>query len=381
MAIKARSAIGLAGHDADTVTWLDDRGTWATSSAYANGKAGWVSTFITANPIERDAGKTWDRTLPAARYEGPDDAPGEGRSNGWSTTFPHPLGVAGDRAFYAHWMMSPFADEYLEQMAEAAIDENHLGQQDTTDFLGVSFSTFDMIGHTFGPRSHEIQDELVRLDRTLGRLLDRLDEKVGAGNYVVALSADHGVAEIPDQVPGGGRVVGSVLSGAIDAVLKGAGYGDGELVAATAGSDVYLKTGVYDRLRTDAKTRRALLDTMAKLSGVARVVTADDVNTAAARQSRDPQIKAVALSYFPGRSGDLIVIPKPNWIMGTSVTTHGTLNAYDRQVPVIFYGAGIRRGVRTESASPADIAPTLGSMVGVRLDPVDGKILSGALKK
>lgn len=381
ISLKARSAIGLAGHDADAVIWLDDRGAWQTSSAFAKEPLGWVGGFVKANPIDRDAGKSWERTLPVERYQGSDELPGERGSGGWTALFPHPLGAAGDRAFYAHWTVSPFADEYLEQFAEGAIDALHLGKGAGTDFLGVSFSTLDLIGHAYGPRSHEVQDELVRLDRTLGRLLDALDEKVGAGNYVLALSADHGVADVPEQSEGGGRILSTVLSGSIDAVLKGASYGDGPFVAAVAGSDIYLKPGVYDRLHADPRTVKALTDAMGKLSGVARVLTADDVSSPAARESKDPQIRATALSYFAGRSGDLIVIPKENWIVGAIVTTHGTLNAYDQRVPVVLFGAGIRPGTRAEAARPSDIAPTLAKLAGVTLEPVDGKVLTPALKK
>jgi predicted AlkP superfamily pyrophosphatase or phosphodiesterase len=381
MAVKARSAIALAGHEADAVIWLDERGAWETSSAFAREPLGWVANFVKANPIDRDADKTWDRLLPADRYTGADDAPGEGRPNGWTSTFPHALGVGGDRLYYARWIMSPYADAYVEQMAEAAIDENKLGQGETTDFLGISFSTLDVIGHSFGPRSHEMQDELARLDGVLGRLLAHLDEKVGAGKYVLALSADHGVADIPEQVQGGGRVVTSVLRGSIDAVLKQAGYGDGPFVAAVAASDVYLNAGVYDRLRQDSKTRKAVVEGLLRLSGVARVLTADEVSSADARTSKDPQIRATALSYFAGRSGDLIVIPKENWIIGTSVTTHGTLNPYDQRVPVVLFGAGIRPGPRTEAATPADIAPTLAAIAGVKLASPDGKVLTPALEK
>ncbi len=109
-----------------------------------------------------------------------------------------------DAAFYARWQRSPFADEYLARMAAAAIDSLELGKGATTDFLGVSFSSVDAVGHVYGPRSHEVQDLLVRLDRTIGRLLDHLDATVGAGNYVLGLSADHGVAEIPEQSAGAG---------------------------------------------------------------------------------------------------------------------------------------------------------------------------------
>jgi predicted AlkP superfamily pyrophosphatase or phosphodiesterase len=381
MALKPRSAIGLSGHAADAVVWLDERGAWQTSSAYTGEPLAWVANFIKGNPIERDAGKSWERSLPLDRYQGPDNPAGEVGSSGWGPLFPHPLGAAGDRAFYAHWTVSPYADAYVEQFAEAAIDALKLGQGEHTDFLGVSFSTLDLIGHAYGPRSHEIQDELYRLDQTLGRFLDALDQKVGAGNYVLALSADHGVADVPDQVDGGGRVLSSVLGGSIDAVLKAASYGDGPFVAASVGSDVYLKPGVYDKLHGDPDTRKKLTDAMGTLSGVARVLTADDVSAPSARESKDPQIRAVALSYFPGRSGDLIVIPKENWIMGAIVTTHGTLHPYDQRVPIVLYGAGIKAGKRTEAATPADIAPTLAAIAGVTLPDVDGKVLTPALKK
>ncbi len=381
MALKARSAIGLAGHDADAVVWLDDRGAWETSSAFAKEPLQWLTGFFKGNPVDRDLGKTWERALPADRYSGPDDGPGEGKPNGWTATFPHPLGDTAERLYYARWTTSPFADEYMGQLAEAVIDANDLGHKDGTDFLGISFSTLDLIGHSYGPRSQEIQDDLVHLDRVIGHLLDHLDAKVGKGNYVLALSADHGVADIPDQAPGGGRVLNNVVSASIDAVLKSAGYGDGPFVAAVAGSDVYLKPGVYDKLRADEKTVKALVDAMAKLSGVARVLTADDVTGEAARASVDPQIHATALSFYPGRSGDLIVIPKENWIMGAVVTTHGTLNAYDQKVPIVLFGAGVVPGVRSEAASPADIAPTLAEIAGVHLGAVDGKVLTPALKK
>ena len=113
-------------------------------------------------------------------------------------------------------MQSPYLDEYLEEMAEAAVDEMNLGTEDRTDFLGVSFSSLDSVGHAFGPRSHEIQDMLVRLDITIGKLLDHLDKKVGAGNYVVALSADHGVTDLPEQNPAGGRQPAATVSAAIE---------------------------------------------------------------------------------------------------------------------------------------------------------------------
>jgi predicted AlkP superfamily pyrophosphatase or phosphodiesterase len=380
MSMKARSAIGLSGHKGNFVTWFGDRNAWETSSAFTRTPVPWFVGHLKGNPAERDAGKTWERSLPVERYQYEDDAPGERGTGGWSAKFPHPLGAAGDAAYYAHWMQSPFLDEYLGEMAAAAVDQMKLGTEDRTDFLGVSFSSLDSVGHGFGPKSHEVQDMLVRLDVTIGKLLDTLDKKVGAGNYVVALSSDHGVADIPEQNPAGGRQPARSLQAVIDAALKPLLGGDGAYVTAVAGGEVYFKPGVYERLKRDDAPLRAAIDAALALPGVARVFRSEEIATAAARASTDPQIRAAALSYFPGRSGDLLVLVKEHWIMPSSGTTHGTLYDYDQRVPVILYGAGIKPGVLEEPATPADLAVTVASLVGVKLPSPDGRVLTTALK-
>jgi hypothetical protein len=379
MSMKARSAIGLAGHAGDFVTWFGDRNAWETSSAFAKSPVPWFVGYLKGNPADRDAGKTWERTLPADRYQYADDAAGEVGAGGWSAKFPHPLGPAGDAAYYAHWMQSPYLDDYLEQMAEAAVDQMHLGTEDRVDFLGVSFSAMDTVGHAFGPRSHEIQDVLVRLDIGIGKLLAYLDKKVGAGNYVVAMSSDHGVADLPESATGG-RQPGATVRAVIDAALKPALGGEGSYIAALSGTDVYFKPGIYDRLKNDLETLHAVTTAVAALPGVTRVLTSEEISTPAARTSTDPQVRAAALSYYPGRSGDLILLVKENWIMTAAGTTHGSMHDYDRRVPLVLYGAGIRPGVHQEAATPADLAVTVATLVGVQLPAPDGHVLAGALK-
>jgi len=381
MSIKARSAIGLAGHEGDFVTWLDERGAWTTSSAYAGVPAGWFSAFVQANPIDRDANKDWERTLPPDRYQYDDAAPGEAGAAGWGATFPHKLGPPGP-PYLLHWLQSPFADDYLEEMAEAAVDQMHLGQDaERIDFLGVSFSSLDIVGHAYGPRSHEVQDVLVRLDATLGRLIDFLDKKVGAGKYVLALTADHGVADIPDQVPGAGRVNAPTVRATIDAAVKAALGGDGPYVIAMVGDEVYFKPGVYGRLKQDPAALRAVIDAVMNIPGVVRVITSDEIAPSAARTSKDSLVRAAALGYFPDRSGDLLVVPKENWIIAGAGTTHGSAYPYDQRVPVILYGAGIRGGIHQDAATPADIAPTFASLIDVRVPSPDGRVLKSALGK
>jgi hypothetical protein len=378
MSIKARSAIGLAGHEADSVSWLDERGAWETSTAYARTPVPWLAAFAKANPIDRDAGKTWERSLPVSRYQYSDDAPGERGAGGWSATFPHPLGSAGDRAYLSHWLQSPYADAYLEQMAETAVDEMKLGQEGRLDFLGVSFSALDSVGHGFGPRSHEVQDVLVRLDVTIGKLIEHLDAKVGRANYVLGLSADHGVADIPEQVNSGrqsSQQIIAVIEEALKPILSG-----GPFVTASAYTDIYLKPGAVDRLKNDKRAMTAVTDALMGLPGIARVLRADELASNQARTSKDPQVRAAALSYFPGRSGDLILIPKENWLLAPSATTHGTLYPYDQRVPVVLFGGSIQPGVHDDAAMPPDLTATLAAVAGIHLPSPDGQALRSALK-
>jgi predicted AlkP superfamily pyrophosphatase or phosphodiesterase len=380
MSVKARSAIGLAGHKGDFVTWFGDSNAWETSSVYTPAPIGWFVTYLKDHPANEDAGKTWERTLPVDRYQGDDDAPGEHGAGGWTATFPHPMGAAGDPAYYAHLLQSPYMDEQLEGMAEAAVDQMKLGTEDRTDFLGVSFSSLDVVGHSYGPRSHEIQDMVVRLDITVGKLLDYLDKKVGAGKYVVAMTADHGVAGLPEQNPAGGRQSGAALRAALEAAMQPAFGGDGSYVAAVSYGDIYFKPGIYERLKGDAATLKAVKRAATAQPGIARVFTSEELAPPSARTSKDSQLRAAALSYFAGRSGDMSVIVKENWMMAAAGTTHGSSYEYDQRVPVILFGAGIQPGVREDAATPADLAVTVSSLIGVQLPSPDGKVLTGALK-
>jgi predicted AlkP superfamily pyrophosphatase or phosphodiesterase len=381
ISLKPRSAIPLAGHKATAVVWFDDRGGWTTSTAFTSGPVAFVRDFVEANPITADFDKVWDRAMPVASYQGVDEVPSEGTVAGWTRSFPHPLGLVDGRAdsqFYGRWQRSPFADEYLARMAMASVDALKLGRGDATDFLGVSFSSVDGAGHVFGPRSHEIQDLLVRLDRTVGRLLDHLDATVGAGNYVVGVSADHGVAEIPEQV-GTGRVTSRVVSDTLQKVLAPA-IAPGTHVASSAYTNIYLTDAARARLRVDTKLRAAALAALRSIVGISHAFWGPDLATPDARSSTDPVLRAAALSHHAGRSGDLIVAPAEKWIMSSSVTTHGTHHAYDQRVPLLLFGAGVRPGRYANDATPADIAPTLAAIAKVAIAPTDGRVLTEALK-
>jgi predicted AlkP superfamily pyrophosphatase or phosphodiesterase len=380
LSLKPRSSIPLAGRSADVVTWFDERGGWATSSVYGE-PSPVLAQFLKANPPSTDAGKIWERMLPADAYQFTDDREGERPGNVWTRTFPHNLGKpagATDTAFYGRWQRSPFADAYLERMVEAMIEGMQLGKGPGTDFLGVSFSALDFVGHAFGPRSHETQDTLFRLDATIGRLLAFLDERVGKDKYVLGLSADHGVAEVPEQLPGSGRLLGPAVSAALSKMLSTL-LGEGTHVASVAYTDIYLVPAAADRIARDRKLRARVLEGLRAIPGAAAAYHGSELSTNVARTSRDRVRRAAALSYFPGRSGDLIIVPRENWIMSSSATTHGTLYSYDQRVPVIVFGRGVKRGAYTQEASPADLMPTLTAVAGLETPPTDGRILRAAL--
>jgi predicted AlkP superfamily pyrophosphatase or phosphodiesterase len=384
MSMKARSAITLAGRSANSATWFSDTDVWATSAAYPGAPVPYIKEFIAANPVEKDFGSTWTRLLPEDQYSYKDDGEGERPAPGWTRTFPHVLKGSGDKPdqiFYAQWETSPFADAYLAKLATASIDSLHLGHGEATDYLGISFSATDAIGHGFGPRSHEIQDVLLRLDRTMGDLLDHLDKTVGADKYVVALSSDHGIAAIPEQLihegKNAGRVDANAIAARADQTLKLA-LGPRKYITAVVYTDLYFEPGVYQTLLSKPDTLKAVMDAIREIPGVSQVFRGDELP--AQRNSKDALERAAAMSYFQGRSGDLIITPKANWIFSMAAgTTHGSANEYDQRVPVILMGANVKGGVYTQAATPADIAPTLAALCGFALPKAEGRVLREAL--
>jgi predicted AlkP superfamily pyrophosphatase or phosphodiesterase len=385
LSLKARSAIMLAGHGADAATWLNDSlDGFLSSSVYGEGPVPAVKAFVDAHAINADFGKTWDRLLPADRYHEADDAVGEAPMAGWTRTFPHPLRDAGNApnaGFRTLWERSPYADAYLGSMAASLVDAMRLGQHEGTDVLGVSFSSPDLVGHAFGPDSQEIHDMYDRLDRTIGVLLERLDASVGAGKYVVALTADHGVTEIPEQRRQSGRDGGRLDAATLSAIIETrarAIAGPGQYVANESGNDVYFEPGMYDRVAANKAAIDAILSALRSVQGIAAVFQAEQVRGGAA--SSDPLLRAAALSYFPGRSGDLILVPKAGWMFSKDGTTHGTADEDDQRVPILLFGDGIKPGSYASPATPADIAPTLAAICGVKLPQAEGHALAAALR-
>jgi predicted AlkP superfamily pyrophosphatase or phosphodiesterase len=385
LSMKPRSAAMMAGHGGTAVTWFADTNVWGTSTAYAQAPIPAVEAFVNANPIERARNVVWNRLRPLDQYVGPDSGAHERPRAGWTNVFPHPLaGAEGSAAsrFFDLWERSPYSDAYLAQMAAAMIRDFKLGQRDVTDLLAISFSSLDYVGHDFGPESHEVQDTLLRLDQTLGTLLATLDTAVGRDRYVIGLSADHGVSRIPEALTAEGGDAGRVLNAQVAKTAESAmitAHGAGQYVQHVEYTNLYLTASARARAEKAPAFLDPLFEALRKMPGVDRVVSAAEL--AAKRDSADPLERAAALSYHPEESGDVMVILKANWIgTNTSAATHGSAQAYDQHVPLIFMGGAIKPGPRTTAASPADLAPTLASTIQLRLPDTDGRPLTDALR-
>jgi predicted AlkP superfamily pyrophosphatase or phosphodiesterase len=386
LSLKARSAIGLAGHGGTAVTWVDDGAAhFVTSRAYGADLVGPMYEFLRRDPFDADAKKMWTLRDDPATYRYRDATVGARPQQSRTGLFPHRIGGAkGTEApFFTLWQASPYSDAYLERMAEAMIDAFALGQRDTTDFLGVSLSALDLVGHAYGPESREIEDHLRRLDDTIGALMATLDRKVGRDNWVLGFSSDHGVAPIA-VTTGGGRVATDDIRDRIEETLI-TRYGrrnekEGNYVSSVTFNYVYLAPGIFDRIRADAPTYDEIERGLLEVPGMDRVLRADRLSDT----SSDRVVRAAALSHVPARSGDLILVSKPNWYFGprgdAAGTTHGTAHPYDRRVPVILLGRGIKAGRLTQAATPADIAPTMAQVMGVKLPKAEGRVLREALK-
>ena len=362
VSIKDRSAILPAGHMADAAYWYDnDSNTWVTSSYYVKELPGWVKDINNSRPISKYLGMQW---LPL------DAKPGQ-----------KPLCslVSGTDVRYCGSIeATPWGNEMIESFAERAIAAEQLGHHDGTDVLAVSFSSNDYVGHAVGPDSPEVRDISIRTDRLLGQLLDYVDAQVGPGNSILVLTADHGVAPVPEinqerKMPGG-RV--SDLEQALTSALTKR-FGPGKWVSGGSATAPYLNLELIQSKKLEqAEVERVGAEALRSVSHVFRVYTRDQLMLGQVQQ--DPVSRAVSYGFNGQRSPDLLVILDPYYLADNPPgTSHGTPFGYDTHVPVIFMGPGIKPGRYDERIAPNDIAPTLAALLKIE-EPAGsiGRILS-----
>ena len=248
----------------------------------------------------------------------------------------------------------------------------------------MSFSGTDYVGHAYGPFSPELDDTFLQTDRQLGSLMAALDARVGAGNWTMALVADHGAAELPEQVKARGGDAGRINATAFRAAVAKdltarVGPDADRLIEAVEMPEFYLDYAEASRRGISAPAlERAVADVVMAQPGIARAYTRNEIMSAA--PNSDPTLRAVAEGFYAGRSGDIYIIVKPNYIFyGATGTTHGTPYEYDAHVPLIFYGAGIAKGTHNERVVINDLAPTLAALADVQMPGAPGRVLTNAL--
>jgi predicted AlkP superfamily pyrophosphatase or phosphodiesterase len=374
VSFKDRAAILMAGRRADGAYWYEGSGGhFVTSSWYMEEAPGWLERWNARATPDSYALTSWQRLLsdPAIyeKYAGPDAVPGEW--DGKDLVFPHKIrGTPPGIDYYDDLRRTPFADEILLDFALTAMKAHGLGEDDATDLLAISFSACDVIGHTYGPDSQEMLDYLLRLDRTLGRLFDEMDSRVGKGRWVAVLAADHGVMPLVEVLRSKGlpakRVAPEELDAAVQRALAARYPGKQKLLLDPDPMEYVLdkpslvRQGL-DVAEVEATIRGALMDT-----GVVDAVYTAEELMGAPRPS-DPFFDLHQHAFFAPRSGDLIVRTKEYVYLGGRVggTGHGTPYDYDRHIPIVFLGPGIAAGTHADACGPEDIAWALGRMLGL----------------
>jgi len=381
VADKDRAAILMSGPKADGAYWTEE-GRFVTSRYYRSALPDWLECFNRERGAAEYFGQTWDRLLDPAIYDrvqGPDAAPGERDEDGLGVTFPRIVNGGKNKisgAYFEAFDHAPWNNDLVAELAERLVEHEKLGADLTPDLLCVGFSQTDKAGHAYGPDSHEVMDSYLRLDRTLAELFRFLDEKVGAGNWVVALTADHGVAPLVErtQREQGATAAGRLSGGALDKFLFAAldaAYGP-------LSADVYWavrdNSGYHLNPAALAAKQLTAAQLEAKIAGI--LPTHPMIAAAYTREQLtgpgplDRWGEMERLSYYAPRSTDVVYISKPNFVESPSGgTTHGTPHEYDTHVPQVWYGLGVQAGVHPENVAVEDLAPTLAALLGVTLPP------------
>jgi predicted AlkP superfamily pyrophosphatase or phosphodiesterase len=380
----------MAGKLANAAFWWDLRtGSFVSSSQFGHDLPIWAKTFNDQHYADRYFGKSWQRLMPEGQYGSStrDDFPYERAFPGDGKQFPHVItGGTGsaNELFYTVFAATPWANQMLADFAKDAIEKEGLGMHTDPDLISVNFSATEGLTNFFGPNSQESQDMVMRLDQTIANLLQFVDQRVGLSNCLVVFTADHGVAPLPELLKergfDAGRIDPQSLRTQLNASME-ARLGKGDWIEAFEPPNLYLNLNTIDREKFRQPDVEALAGKMAhSITGIGEVYTAAQFFTN--EVPNGPLANAVRHSYFWGRSGELVILPKSGYVYATQPegTGGGSPFSYDGQVPLVLFGAGVKYGRYPECASPADIAPTIASILGIATTSLsEGRALSEAL--
>jgi len=370
VALKDRGAILPAGHSANAAYWFDDvTGNWITSTYYMADLPEWVKKFNDQKLVAKYLNQDWNTLYPLNTYlqSTEDNSPKyEGKFKGADAPT-MPVKTSGGN--YGTIRSTPYGNSLTLDMAKAAIENEKLGKNTVTDFLAVSLSSTDYVGHQFGVNAVEIEDTYLRLDRELGSFLTYLDASIGKGNYTVFLTADHGAAHNPaflndHGIPAGVWPIANVLKD-LNKYLADK-YQEKSLVLSLMNYQVNLNNAVIaDKKISEYALKQDCITFLQKQEGVAYVV-----DMQAALQAAIPEAirTRIVNGYNAERSGAIQIILKPGWFdgHGTTGTTHGTWNPYDTHIPLLFMGWGVQHGHTNQPTHMTDIAPTVSALLHIQ---------------
>ncbi|MEI6947022.1 alkaline phosphatase PafA [Paraflavisolibacter sp. H34] len=371
VALKDRGCILPGGHTANAAYWFDqDQGNFITSTYYLDTLPAWVRQFNDRKLPDTYLSQNWNLLYPANTYtqSTPDDRPYEGKVPDGKGSFPHLTSQVTHDKYEAFWF-SPFGNTVTLEMAKAAVEGEQLGKGKATDFLAVSISSTDALGHQYGPNSVELEDTYLRLDKDLGAFLKFLDDKVGKGDYLLFLTADHAVAHVPawsqeHKIPAGGTSAANVRQQLNDALRQR--YNQANLIEVVSGSQVYLNDSVLQQSGLDRReVKRQVIQALLRIPAVSKAVDLEDLPSAGL-----PEKVRLMLTngYNQKLSGDIQFVNKPQWFeVGVTGTGHGAWNPYDSHIPLVWYGWNIRQGKTNRETYMTDIAATLAALLRIQM--------------
>jgi predicted AlkP superfamily pyrophosphatase or phosphodiesterase len=390
ISLKDRGAILPAGHSANAAYWYDSKtGNFVSSSYYLEKLPEWVNKFNKRKLAENFLKGTWEPLYPIETYtrSGPDDSPYEERFKGKQrAVFPYNLKeLAKTNGGFELLRETPFGNELVYEMAIAALREESLGKGLFTDFLAVSFSATDVMGHKFGPQSVELEDVYLRMDQLISSLLTTLDQELGQGAYTLFLTSDHGVVDVPqflvDRKMPGGLFRPSRSFDIIQEFLNQK-YGEGPWVVNGSNYQIFLNRPlIWERGIDIRQMQWEVSRLILELDGVAYSYPAYMMEEG---DFNEGGIKGMLIrGYHPKLSGDVLFGPFPGYLLRSSPmgTNHGSGYTYDTHVPIMFFGHGVTSGSTTRPVAITDIAPTLAMMLQITLPNGANGIPIGELLK
>ena len=366
---KDRSAIALGGHRADGAFWYTtDTGEFTSSSYYPDPQPEWLQTFNDRKIPDVHFALPWE-PLELTDQERTEAGVVDTDEGLFSKSLPRSFGgpaLAPSSSFYAAYRGSPFADEYLLELARTIIHEKELGQGDRLDYLSVGLSVLDATGHSYGPHSQEVADTLLRLDRSLGRFLEFIDEEIGLDRVVIGFSSDHGVLPVPELLASHGQVARR-FTPEDNLCVQSAGL----RVEEELGLENWVLSGFYldhEAIELSAHTfeevEAAVAEEVQACAGVARVWKRSEL-LAAPMDDLGRFGRLYRHSFHPDRSADLMLQLEEGVIATNTRATHGSPYVYDTHVPLIIRAPGVPAGRLQGPARPVDLAPTLAALLGI----------------